>query len=294
MYLFRIHIRPQGGAADNKEAFAYCLKEGILGVGWRTKSHKNTTVWEEYVAEAGVIYNGAIDICKYIKKWVSKDDLVWTRDPDGNYYLAKVISGWEYWASEEAREKDIDIANVFKCEIIKVDIDDVPGKVVACFRPPRTFQEIADKRAMEYSKFLWNTLSKTKHYDVDKARFSDIFTMLDDEETEDLVFLYLQTQGWFVLPNSRKADTMSFEYLCVSPTTGEVVGTQVKTGGSNIDKDLYASSSYRVFLFQPNNCYVGTNDSNVVIIERDVMLDFIEKSKGWLPRIIQYKLRLIA
>jgi hypothetical protein len=41
--------------------------------------------------------------------------------------------------------------------------------------------------------------------------------MLDDEETEDLVFLNLQSQGWYVLPNSRKGDTMSFEYLAVNP-----------------------------------------------------------------------------
>jgi hypothetical protein len=196
--------------------------------------------------------------------------------------------------SEEAQAKDIDIANIFRCELVKVDIDDVPGKVVACFRPARTLQEIADPVAIEYSKLLWNILSKTECYDVDKGKISDIFTMLDDEETEDLIFLYLQTQGWYVLPNSRKADTMSFEYLCVSPNTGEIVGTQVKTGFSSINKDLYQSSSCRVFLFQPNNCYIGNNERNVIVIERDTILNFITGSKAWLPRIIQHKLKLIS
>jgi|GEM_PF-2477087 hypothetical protein len=34
MYVFRIHIRPQGGSASVKESFEYCLKNKILGVGW--------------------------------------------------------------------------------------------------------------------------------------------------------------------------------------------------------------------------------------------------------------------
>lgn len=291
MYLFRVHIRPQGGTADSKESFAYCLKEQLLGVGWRTESNQNTTVWEEYLSEATLIHND-LNVCKYIKKWVSPNDLVWTRDTEGNYYLAKVLSGWEYWISQEAKEKDIDIANIFRCEIKKVDIDDVPGKVVACFRPARTLQEIADSVAMEYSKALWNRLSNTDCYEIDKTKISDVFTMLDDEETEDLVFLYLQTQGWYVLPNSRKADTMSFEYLCINPKTGEIVGTQVKTGTSSINKDSYQASSCRVFLFQPNDCYEGSNHHNVIVIKRDTMLEFIAENKQWLPRVIRYKLDL--
>jgi hypothetical protein len=55
MYLFRIHIRPQGGSASNKTTFSYCLKENILGVGWRTKTNINTKIWEDYLSEAANI-----------------------------------------------------------------------------------------------------------------------------------------------------------------------------------------------------------------------------------------------
>jgi hypothetical protein len=38
MYVFRIHIRPSGGAADMPTTFNYCLKNGILGsVGEQTQ-----------------------------------------------------------------------------------------------------------------------------------------------------------------------------------------------------------------------------------------------------------------
>jgi len=49
-YLFRIHIRPQGGTADMRTTFDYCLRNGILGVGWRTESQRNTKKWDKYRA----------------------------------------------------------------------------------------------------------------------------------------------------------------------------------------------------------------------------------------------------
>ena len=60
-------------------------------------------------------------------------------------------------------------------------------------------------------------LSGEQVYEVEKSEFSDIFLMLDDEETEDLLFLYLQSEGWYVVPNSRKGDTMSFEFFVTNP-----------------------------------------------------------------------------
>lgn len=33
MYVFRIHIRPQGGSVDMRTTFNYCQKNGLLGVG---------------------------------------------------------------------------------------------------------------------------------------------------------------------------------------------------------------------------------------------------------------------
>lgn len=276
-----------------KETFQYCLKNELLGVGWRTESNKNTTDWDEYFAESTQIYVN-LNICKYIKKWVGKDDLVWSRDLCGEYYLAKVIAGWEYFTDEEAIEKDIDIANIFRVEFQKVPIDQVPGKVIACFRARRTIQEITDEKAIEYSKHLWNQLSKTTYYPVDISKFGDIFIMLDDEETEDLVFLYLQSLGWYMVPNSRKADSMSFEYLAVNPITGEKALTQVKTGNVPLDNKQFSQYSHKIFLFQSNELYEGDNMSNIIRITRDELKKFLGKSIEWLPSIFKIKLNLVT
>ena len=293
MYLFRIHIRPGGGSASMEETFDYCVKNGLLGVGWRTESNSNTTDWDKYFTEASKIYDN-LNVCKYINKWVSKDDLVWTRNMAGEYYLAKVNSGWEYYVDQESIGKDIDIANVFRVEFKKVAIDHVPGKVVACFRAPRTIQEIADNKAVEYSKFLWNSISNSKTYKIDVTKFSDLFMMLDDEETEDLVFLYLQSLGWYVVPNSTKADTMSFEYLAINPKTGERALTQIKTGNVSLNRDDYKGFEHKIFLFQSNELYEGANAANVNTITRNQLTDFLSESLKWLPTVFKTKSDLVS
>lgn len=293
MYLFRIHIRPQGGSADMETTFNYCLKNNILGVGWRTPSNRHTKIWEEYSSEASRQYDN-LNVCKYIQKWVSEGDLVWTRDAAGRYYLARVKSRWEYWISQEAVEQDIDVANVFRVEFKSVSIDAVPGKVVACFRATRSIQEIACSKAYEYSKHLWNTLAGTTVYEVNRSEFSDIFMMLDDEETEDLVFIYLQSQGWYVIPNSRKGDTMSFEYLAVNPLTGEKALTQVKTGRVPLDKDQYIDCPEKVFLFQSDEFYTGTGAKNIECITRSSLLKLLTDSLFWLPQSFRTKAQLVG
>lgn len=69
------------------DTFDYCLGNGLLGVGWRTNSHAITKDWDEYYNEASKFHEN-LNVCKYIDKWVSEGDLVWTRDCKGQYYLA--------------------------------------------------------------------------------------------------------------------------------------------------------------------------------------------------------------
>lgn len=226
---------------------------------------------------------------------MNKDDLVWTRDSEHNYYLARVQSGWEYWFCPEEISLDIDIGNIFRCDIRRVvDRSAVPGKVGACFRASKSIQAISDARAVEYSKFLWNQISGQHFYEIDKSRMADIFMMLDDEETEDLVFLYLQTLGWYVVPNSRKADTMRFEYLVVNPKSGEKAWTQVKTGNTELNRDLYADDDCRIFLFQSEGIYKGKEYDHITCLTRDSLSQFLDSARNWLPDVFNRKLSIVA
>ena len=276
------------------ETFDYCLSERILGVGWRTETNKSTRDWDTFYSEAITIHEN-LNTCKYMKKWVGEGCLVWTRDPQGTYYLARVLSGWEYFTTEEAIQKDIDIGNVFRVSFERVDIDEVPGKVVASFRPNRTLQQIADPSAIAYSKFLWNKRAGVEVYAIDNATINaaDIFSFLDSEEAEDLVFLYLQSLGWFVVPNSRKADTLAFEYMVVKPADGSRAQVQVKTGNSELDRDLYRDYSDPVILFQSSGLYVGKPSTNVTCLSRAEIEIFLEASIHWLPARYRLKMTML-
>jgi hypothetical protein len=264
MTVFRLHVRPGGGLASSAISFAYCLEEQVLGLGWPTYTDVVISTWEEYETEASKEHDDLSRV-RYLKNYVKKDDLIWTRCPEGHYHLAKVASEWEYVTSERA--KNADIVNVVRCEILKVPaIDAVPGKVVACFRPTRAIQEIADEQMQQYSRHLWNTLSGTCCYLPDEEVGGSVFPFLGADETEDVIFIYLQTKGWLVVPNSRKADTMSFEFFLIHRETRERAVVQIKTGNTSLNTDEWKDRAERVFLFQSNGLYFGESHPSVECI----------------------------
>jgi hypothetical protein len=284
MTVFRIHIRPKGGLANSKNSFSYCLKESVLGMGWQANTQNNNFTLSEYLSEARKNYkNKSLSSVKYLEKNVKIDDLIWTRDTNGAYYLGKVKSKWEYYSNNEAQ--DADIVNIVRCDLIKIpSVDCVPGKVVASFRAPRTIQAIRDKTTSSYSKYLWNKISLSSFYSLPKENFKNVFSFLSAEETEDVIFIYLQLKGWVVIPNSRKTDTMKYEFYLINKTTKEKSIVQVKTGHTKLIPKEWENWKEKVFLFQANDNYVGVSlNKNVTSIKsKDIRL-FMYSNKELLP-----------
>lgn len=287
MNIFRLHIRPKGGDQNKNEgeSFNYCLEGGLLGMGWQSNSQSNSLDWEGYKKSA--LENGYTErqlaSVKYLKKHVKKGSLIWTRDATGIYYLGKVLSSWEYCSNEIARR--VDIVNIVRCELKEIKIDDVPGKVIACFRPARTIQAIRDKTASDYSMYLWNKLTSMECYPSLSDKFENVFSFLDAEETEDVVSIYLQTKGWIVIPNSRKIDTMGYEFYLIHKDTKERSIVQVKTGGSRLNskKEEWGKWTEKVFLFQSNNLYDDKKFDNVECIEPEIIKQFMNNNRNLLP-----------
>lgn len=283
MSVYRIHIRPKGGLANAKVSFDYCLKENVLGLGWQITTDSKNINWAEYELKATEIHGySELSRVKYLKDNLKQDDLIWTRDEVGNYYLCKVSSEWEYLSSPAA--KDADIVNIVRCELRKVQsIDDVPGKVVACFRPPKTIQSINDETANNYSKFLWNKLDKSQYYDLPDFKYKNIYSFLNSEEAEDIIFIYLQTQGWLVVPNSRKVDTMGYEFYAIHSKTKERAIVQVKTGNTPLSPKDWENWKEKVFLFQSNGNYYGFENTNVVCLKPEYIEAFMYDNRDILP-----------
>lgn len=289
MEVFRLHIRPKGGFADHRFSFDYCLDNKILGMGWPLEppSESNMT-WEQYENLATRKYGkGALTSVKNLRKQVNPNDLIWTRDKSGKYYLAKVQSPWEYLDTEDGRNADI--TNIVRCRIKPVDLaDDVPGKIVAHFRAPMTIQRITNPTATSYSRWLWNQLSKSKDYPVEPESSDNLFALLGSETTEDVIFMYLQMHDWLIVPNSRKADTMSYEFIAINRSTPhERAVVQVKTGETPLNTENYTNVNERVFLFQANGNYKGQDSSRVECLQPEDIEKFIRENIQIMPGVVQ-------
>jgi len=298
MRVHRLHIRPSGGEGNPVLSFEYCLRRQVLGVGWQVDAaSQKPLVWEEYEKLASKRHGGvhAISRVRYLHDRVLPNDLIWTRDTKGKYYLAKVCVGknrsrsevaWEYLDTPEGRSADI--VNVVRCRIVPVpQADDVTGKVVACFRPSRVVQSIADETTVLYSQLLWNQMVGAEEYKLQKLRECDVFSLLDDQTTEDVIFVYLQCRGWIVIPNSRKADTMGYEFVALNKNSGERAVVQVKTGNTRLEADCWGDFKERVFLFQTHGYYIGIPTSNVVKLKPKTIEEFMSSNIDIMPHAVR-------
>lgn len=288
MQVFRLHIRPKGGLANHRFSFDYCLDNGVLGLGWPLEIPPEFDLtWEQYENLAIKKYSKKdLSRVRNLREKVKTNDLIWTRDKGGKYYLAKVQSEWEYLDTENGRKADI--TNVVRCQIEPVPhADYVPGKIVAHFRAPMSIQQVTEPTTTSYSQFLWNQLTGTEEYSVKPEGSDNLFALLGSETTEDVIFIYLQMSGWLILPNSRKADTMKYEFVAINPSNYDRAVVQVKTGETPLDSEDYMHVDERVFLFQANGKYKGENPTNVECLQPSDIERFIRENIRIMPGVVQ-------
>jgi hypothetical protein len=286
MSVWRLHLRATGGAGDPDAGFPLCEKQQIVGMGWAVTWPDSTRKsWENYAKLGSSEYGDhswRVNTARFATE-VNENDLIWTRNK-GMYFLARVSGSWSY--RDRAENRDADIVNVRPVEMINVgDVSDVPGKVVACFRPSLTFQRIADPTVAEYSKFLFNKLARRPVFQTKKGGY-DIFSLLDDQDCEDLVWVYLQIRGFVVFPARRRYDTPTYEYVARHRKDGRKALAQVKTGNTTLNVEDGWPKDYTVFLFSPNENYYGKCPANVIALRRDEILSFMKANRELLPTAI--------
>jgi len=275
--LWRIHIRPGGG--DPARSYAYCLRKEVIGVGWAIDNDEPLPL-ERYLELCGDRYpDGTGNKTVRLLAGMATGDLAWMRNTQGVYHLCKVRGPWRYEASPEARA--VDIVNTRHVEIAEVGVEiHVPGKVIASFIPARTVQRINGDIALAASILIWNKLTDD-HLPV-ALPTSDIFALISPKDCEDLISVYLQTQGWIVYPARRRSDTLAYEFVLRHRSDFREAVVQVKTGHSVVDLGAVPSSVDVAFAFQPNEQYVGKNPK-AVLIKRDDVIDFISTNPRLVP-----------
>ncbi|MDU2658599.1 MAG: hypothetical protein E7C60_12000, partial [Clostridium perfringens] len=108
------------------------------------------------------------------------NDLFWTRDLNGIYWICRVKEVAKVYLN-----KKLDIGAVLPVEAYAFGLE-VPGQLKASFNRPKggITEKLKDINIIEYSKFVFNKLSNEEYYDVNLNEFIHIlidFLLLKDD-----------------------------------------------------------------------------------------------------------------
>jgi hypothetical protein len=283
MNIWRIHLNSD--SQEGVDQRQLCLDKGIVGMGWHIDYVNDPVSWDEYYETAKRDYKkpswwAALNA---IKNRMQLDDLIWTRDWQGNYFLGRLTSDWYYDTSDECSKADI--VNVRKCDWKKIGtVEAVPGKVVSSFRPARTVQCINDETVCLFSQIVYNQKSVNTFYQVDKMAGKDIFSLLSTDGCEDALAIYLQVvYDYFIIPSSCKYDTMEYEFELKQKQTGKSAVVQVKSGETSINIDDYGKLDTDIYLFATSGQYYGTAKPNIKTIDPEIIRTFLYEQTYLLP-----------
>lgn len=290
-YVTRIHLKT--GKTDVREKLVdFCLKgeRQYIAIGWSYVYENNPDIssYEEYYYAVKSSVN-RINPAHNVFWSAKKNDLFWTRDLEGFYWICRVVGEAEALCKEE-----LDIGAVIPVEAYKYNLE-VPGQIKASFNRPRggTCERLDEKIIIEFSKSVYNELSGTTTYSVEKEK-GNLLDNLPDFELEELVISYIQLkENYYLLSNSiaNKSTTIKIECEFIHRSREEAKKAVVQVKGGNnrqlnaLDYKEYDDNGYVVYLFAPD---VINEDKlkNCIKITRDDLSDFYNDYKAILPESI--------
>ena len=171
----------------------------------------------------------------------------------------------------------------------------VPGQIKSSFNRPRggTVERIHDKIIIEYSKKIFNQMSKSKFYKVIPFE-GRLLDNLPDFDLEELVISYLQIkENYYVLSNSiaNKSTTIKIECEMISRDVDNPRKAVVQVKGRKakeldaLEFKQYVEKGYIVYLYAPLVINLDQLKNVVRITDKD-LLDFYKNNKSILPASI--------
>lgn len=278
-----VRINLKTSAENRQDLIDYCLNQEkqFLAIGWAGE-------YETFEAYYNTVKSGMRRTNPVLNIFltVEMDDLFWTRDLDGAYWICRSIGKAEAFFS-----KELDIGAVIPVEAYKVGLQ-VPGQIKASFNRAYagTANKIHEPIIEEYSKATYNRLSKMDYYQVNQLQ-GNLLDNLPDFDLEELVISYIQIKyDYYVLSNSiaSKSTTIKIECEFLSRNPEKVAKAVLQVKGKKatpLDARQFLSfveEGYEVFLFAP----VVKNAEklkSVTVITSSELLDFYHTHKAILP-----------
>ena len=293
--LWRLHLRPtpKNGKTQN-DVVDYCIQNNIAGIGWPVNS-KPFSSWD-YADLVKKRYGKMTASVAFAIK-PQPGDLIWARSRKGDYYLGRIDDeqgDWQY--SDDPLHLELDIPNQRKCVWIYIGNEaNVPGKIVACFRPISAFQAIRDPHMERYSQWLYANpkgVSETVVLSTGKVDPTAFFKMISADDCEDIVGLYLQkVKGYCLIPSTCKRTTIGYEFILHHGKTGQTAAVQVKQGSVALDESLKKVADH-IYLFSTQGS-VSAEASNIEVLSGQELYAFVIEHEHLLPQKIKFWLQAI-
>ena len=288
-YVARIHLKRD----DNirKELIDFCLNDSeqyvAIGWSWLSEDIKLDDFQEYYnrIKKKNGKAHPAINVFRDAKI----DDLFWTRDLSGNYWICKVKS-----SAIVVCDTHLDIGSVIPVDAFNVGMQ-VPGQIKSSFNRPLggTIEKIRDKSIIEYSKLIFNKFSKKNYFEV-TTYSGGLLDNLPEFDLEELVISYLQIkENYYVLSNSiaKKSTTIKIECEMISRDINNPRKAVVQVKGKKANEldalefKQYVDDGCLVYLYGPKIINLDQIE-NVIKIEDSDLLAFYEENKTILPASI--------
>jgi hypothetical protein len=283
-------LQAKSPRTNEPDASTFCIENDVVGFGFPVDPAEDLLAWEIYYRRGVEIYqNKGIaewqPAVEALRKRMAVGDLCWARHGSGKYYIGRVMGTWEYRDSPVNREAGV--VNTRFCDWQEAgDAFNVPNAVLNSFRNGTPLERIEGDGLEAFSSFRFNGLAQRSVYEFSQ-RTCDLFSVLGLEECEDLLGIYLQMQGYLLLPGTCKTDGKRFAFLLKHSTSGQHAAVQVRQGYEPVDPAAYENFDGQVYLFQTNGLYSGEPPANVKCLMPEEIQEFCLKSQEALPANLQ-------
>lgn len=291
-YVTRINLKTNTNQREKLIDFCLHDKNQFLAIGWSCVDFKTDDYSAFYDTVVAYVHgqkrrlNPALNIFKD----ACVNDLFWTRDLNGVYWICRVTEPAKAYLN-----KDLDIGAVLPVKAYAFGLE-VPGQIKASFNRSRggIVERLKDSTIIEYSKYVYNKLSKKDYYEVNLNIANNIIDNLPAFELEELVISYIQiVEGYYLLSNSiaNKSTTVKIECQFISRDINNVkkAVVQVKakqaTALDALSFKAYEDKGYYIYLYAPNIENMEKM-KNVIKITPKELQDFYGKYKAILPESI--------
>lgn len=297
MNLYRIHLKTD--AKQREKLVNYCLhtKSPKIAIGWSYLHKTNPNLKNGYDLSEAFKRDKENNPDGKTKRPLAcfarlkVDDLVWTRDLNGIYYLCRVTEEPKAECFEE-----LDIGATASVEIIKIDTS-IPGSIITRFTRPLspTIETIWDVSSIEYSKFIYNRKKGFKKYEINSSFEFDLIKMLPPTDMEELVLDYIQLKYDYYLSKNSVAPlstTVKVECELFPRKVGlppAVCQVSYQGSGEKFTADYYrdyVDAGKKVFLFFAEHEY-GKQCDGIIYISKKEIVEFAYQYESVLPPSIK-------